>query len=74
MSNIVVDPKINRGVPSIRAANGGHCTVKQVFVLHRDGVEKGMLSMKELVEEVGLSQAQVFECIEYVKLYPQVLT
>jgi len=68
MSNIVVEPKINRGSPSVRCANGGYSTVKQVVAF----VNAGM-SVEEVAEELLLNKLVVMECIEYVKMYPQVM-
>lgn len=67
-SNIVVEPKINNGSPSVKAANGGYSTVKQVVALINAGLE-----VKEVSTELLITPAVVYECVEYVKLYPQVM-
>ena len=67
-NTIVVDPKINRGSPSVPATNGGYSTVKQVVAFVRAG-----LTEIETAEELLLTKQQVLQCLEYVKLYPQVM-
>lgn len=68
MAQIVVEPKINNGRPSIPCSNGGFSTVRQVVALVEGGLE-----IKETALELGLTQVDVMTCIEYKKKYPEIM-
>lgn len=71
---ITVNKLVNNGKPSVKVDNG-YVTVKQVVNFYNAFLQErsGSTAVLETITELGVLDADVYDCLEYAKLYPVIM-